>query len=100
MSFGNGKVLSSYLKHKLSMKSSTEGELLLTHDVMSVVLWSKHFVKYRCYTVKDNKMYQDNKITILMENNGRASSSKITKHIKAIYFFIKDRINQGDVKVE
>ena len=26
--------------------------------------------------------------------------SQIEKHIKAIYFFIKDQINQGDVWVE
>ena len=26
--------------------------------------------------------------------------SQIEKHIKAIYFFIKDQINQGDVEIE
>ena len=40
-------------------------------------------------------MYQDNKSTILMENNARASISEITKHIKSIYFLIKDHIKQG-----
>ena len=38
--------------------------------------------------------------TIQLANNGRWSSSKRTKHIKARYFYIKDRIEQRDVKIE
>ena len=35
-----------------------------------------------------------------MERNGKASSSKRTKHINIRYFFITDRILKGEVKVE
>ena len=35
-----------------------------------------------------------------MENNGRASSSNITKHVNARYFFINEQIDQGVVDVE
>ena len=34
-------------------------------------------------------MFQDNKSTVALENNWRASSPKRTKHIKLRYFFIK-----------
>jgi hypothetical protein len=33
------------------------------------------------YGVKDNVLFQDNKSSILLEKNGKASSSKRTKHI-------------------
>ena len=64
---------------------------------MSVVLWIKHFIEDQVYTVEHNKLYQSNKSTIPMENNGRDLRLKITKHIKSRYLFIKDQINQGEV---
>ena len=35
-----------------------------------------------------------------LETNGALSSSKRTKHIHARYFFIKDKIESGEVEVE
>ena len=35
----------------------------------------------------------------MLEINGSFSSSKKTKHIKAKFFFIKDRISDGEIKV-
>ncbi len=37
-------------------------------------------------------LYQDNMSAILLKTNGRASSSKWTKHIKIKYFLIKDKV--------
>jgi hypothetical protein len=45
-------------------------------------------------------IYQDNKSAMLLEEFGRASSSKRTKHINVQYFFIKDKIQQGEVRLE
>ena len=45
-------------------------------------------------------MYQDNQSAILIENNGRASSSRQTKHLNIRYFFITDRIKKGELKIE
>ena len=39
-------------------------------------------------------------MTMLLEQNGRSSSSKRTKHIKSRYFFIQDKIADGDLEVE
>ena len=50
--------------------------------------------------MEQNILYQDNKSTIRLANNGRWSSSKRTKHIKSRYFFIKDKIDQGEVSIE
>ena len=37
---------------------------------------------------------------MLLEKNGRGSSSKRTRHDNILYFFIKDRIAFGEVKLE
>ena len=37
---------------------------------------------------------------MLLEQNGKASSGKRTKHINVRYFFITDRISKGEVRVE
>jgi hypothetical protein len=37
---------------------------------------------------------------ILLETNGRASSSKRTKHIKVKYFLIKDKVKRAEITIE
>jgi hypothetical protein len=52
------------------------------------------------YQVQDNVLFQDNKSAILLEKNGKASSSKHTKHVNTIwYFFITDHIDNGNVSL-
>ena len=45
-------------------------------------------------------VYRDNTSSMKLEENGRTSASKRTRHFNIIYFFITDLIRQGDVKVE
>jgi hypothetical protein len=52
------------------------------------------------YGVKASILNQDNLSAILLEKNGRASSSKRTKHMNVRYFFIRDRIASGEITVE
>jgi hypothetical protein len=47
------------------------------------------------YDMGPSLLYQDNMSAILLETNGRASSSKRTKHIKVKYFLIKDKVEPG-----
>ena len=35
-----------------------------------------------------------------LEINGRASSGKRTKHMNTRYFFVKDKVDSGDVQIE
>jgi hypothetical protein len=51
-------------------------------------------MKTQGYGIKDNILFQDNKSSILLEKNGKASSSKHTKHINIRYFFITDRVSK------
>jgi hypothetical protein len=45
-------------------------------------------------------VYQDNQSSILLEKNGRASSSKRIRHINIRYFFVTDRIAAKEIAVE
>ena len=52
-------------------------------------------------SAKDSLMYQDNKSTILLVENGKASNGRSrTWHINIRYFFVKDRVDSGEVKIE
>ena len=46
-----------------------------------------------------NIILQDNTSTIQLENNGRRSSGKRTRHINIRYFYITDQIKEGKVSV-
>ena len=45
-------------------------------------------------------VFQDNQSAILLETNGTASSTRRTRHIDIRYFFVKDRIANGEVHVD
>jgi hypothetical protein len=44
-------------------------------------------------------LYQDNICTQLLIKNGKMSSGKKTKHIKAKFFLIQDRVDDGEIRV-
>ena len=70
---------------------------MAVHDYMPQVLWTNYFLLAQGYTPKRTVIYQDNKSVILLEKNGRRSSSKRMKHINVRYYFVKDHIKSGDV---
>ena len=100
LSMGRGFPITSSTKQKLNTRSSTESELVGVDDAMPAILWTRNFLEAQGYGVKESIIYQDNKSAILLEKNGKASSSKRTKHINIRYFFVTDRIKKGDISVE
>ena len=52
------------------------------------------------YTVEYNTLYQGSQSTLLILKNGRNSWTGNSRHINIRYFFIKDRINNKEIKVE
>ena len=50
-------------------------------------------------TTTATNIYQDNKSTILLTENGKGSSSRCTKHLDIRYFFVTDKIKKRDVRV-
>ena len=87
----------SSTKPKLNTPSSIETELVVADDFMPDICWTWYFLKAQGDRVLDNVLFQDNRISILMKKNGKASSSKLTKDIKIRFLFITDRVAQGGV---
>ena len=58
------------------------------------------FLEEQGYGIKNNVIYQDNQSAILMEKNGRNSCTGNSRHINIRYFFVKDRIDKGEVRVQ
>ena len=100
LSMGKGAVYGTSTKQKLVTRSSTEAELVGANDVMPQILWTRYFLEAQGYHVEENILYQDNKSAMLLESNGRGSSSKRTRHINIRYFFITDRIANGELSIE
>jgi len=98
-SLGRGATSSYSRKLKLNTRSSTETELVTADMFMPDMLWSLHFIQAQGYDAECVGLYQDNISTQLLIKNGKMSSGKKTKHIKAKFFFIKDIVNDGEVKV-
>ena len=97
---GRGFPIVSSTKQILNTQSSTKSKLVGVDDMMPSILWTQYFLKAQGYHVSGNIIFQDNQSTMLLERNGKASSSKLTKHINVQYFFITDWILKGEVRVE
>lgn len=100
LSLGKGVPYAMSTRQRINTTSSTEGELVGVHDAMPSILWTRHFLQEQGVHVHDNVVYQDNQSAILLERNGRASSSKRTRHINIRYFFVSDRIQNNELRVE
>ena len=100
LSLGRGFPITGSTKQKLNTRSSTESEIVGADDFMPAICWTRYFMQAQGYEVVDNVLYQDNRSAMLLEKNGKASSSKRTKHINIRYFFITDRIAKGELKIE
>jgi hypothetical protein len=77
----------------------TETELVGADMYMPEMLWSLSFMQSQGYDMEIVELYQDNKSTQLLRQNNRFSNGKKTKRIKAKFFFIKDRVNDGEVRI-
>ena len=52
------------------------------------------------YKQNESVIKQDNKSAILLEENGKRSSSQRTRAINIRYFYITDQIKKGNVRVD
>ncbi len=100
MFLGKGMPITASKKQKVNGKSSTESELIGVDDMLPHILWTHYFLEAQGYDIKENIVHQDNKSAILSEINGKGSSSKRTKHIKIRPFFVKDKIDAGEISIK
>ena len=99
ISVGKGPVFAKSGKQKLMSKSSTESELIGLSDSFPQVIWTRNFLIAQGYNLEPCTVYQDNMSTIAMVKKGRSTSER-TRHINIRFFFIKDKIDNGELVVE
>jgi hypothetical protein len=78
LTMGRGFPFVSFTKQKLNTRSSTESELVGVDDMMPIIVWICYFLMAQGYGVTQNLLLQDNKSSMLLEENGKASSGKRT----------------------
>jgi hypothetical protein len=96
---GHGFPIMGSTKQKLKSCSSTETEVISADNFMPEICSTRYFMEAQGYEVWDNILFQDNMSSILLKKNGKASSSRSTKHKNIWHFFITDRVNKGEVSV-
>ncbi len=96
---GKGATSRYSRKLKLNTRSSTETELVAADMYTPEMLWMLYVIQSQEYGAECVGLYQDNISTQLLMKNGQFSSGKKTKHIKAKFFFIKDKVDDGEMRV-
>ena len=95
MSLGKGAIISNYNNQNLNVNSSTEGELVATHDHIPDILHTLYFIEAQGNKISKHIIYKDNQSTVGLDVNGRISSGKKTNHLSSSFFFITENIAKG-----
>jgi hypothetical protein len=95
---GNCAVLLKSNKQKVNTRSSTETELIAIDDVLPTVQWAQIFLLEQGYDL-ETMIKEDNRSTMLLMKNRKLSSRKRTTHLDVHYFYVKDLLDQGILKV-
>ncbi len=96
---GQGVAVSYSRKMKMNARSLTKTELVGADMHMPEMLWLLYFIQLQGYEVECIRLYQDNISTQLLMKNNKFTSGRKIKHIKAKFFFIKDKVDEGEIKV-
>jgi hypothetical protein len=99
ITLGAGPVWVKSVKQRLVSKSSTESEVIGVSDALSQIIWTRDFLIEQGYDVGPAVLKQDNQSSILMMERGEATSNR-SRHIGIRYFFVKDRIDGGEIVAE
>ena len=99
ITLGRGTLMNRSEKQKLNTKSTTESETVGCSDLAPDSIWAKNFLKHQGYDLKVD-INQDNTSAINLEKNGTASAGRRSKHIDIRYFWLKDRVERGDVNIK
>ena len=100
MTMGTGAIQSGSMKQRLNTRNTCESELVGCDDMSVKVLWTRLFVEAQGYKVERNIIYQDNKSTILLLENGKRSAGKRSRAINLRYYFMSDQKEKGNLEVE
>ena len=99
MTLGEGAMMDACQKHKCNARSSTEAEIIGVDDCIGKMIWTKHFLEGQGYSTT-TILHQDNMSAMKLEENGKRSSTKRTRHLNIKFFYVTDQIEQGWLKVK
>jgi len=100
MTLRKGAPLSISAKQQLNATSSVEAELVGACNAVPCIISVNCFLEVQGHGANSDLLCQCNVLAILLEINGKASSSKQRRHTNTHYFFMTDRIKKKELKVE
>ncbi len=100
LTFGQGVMTGHSNKQKINAKSSTEAEVVAADDGMGPMEWLRLFLQAQGVAVENTVLHQDNQSAMLLEKNGKWSSTKRTRHLNIRYFYITDQLKRGHFKLK
>jgi hypothetical protein len=100
LTLGKGAANSVSTKQKINTRSSTESELVSVDDILAKNLWTKHFMIHQGLKINDNVIHRDNQSSMKLEENGKSSCGKRTRHFNIKYFYITDLIERKEVRIQ
>jgi hypothetical protein len=99
MTMGAGAITSISRKQGMNSRSSTEAEVIAADEVVGPMIWTKLFLESQGYPVRENVLFQDNKSAMLLEENGRKSAGKRSRHLNIRLFFVTDQKEKGNIDI-
>lgn len=98
ITIGEGPLIISSSKQKLNTKSSTEAELVAMSDMCSTVIWSREFLISQGEEPGPAEVFQDNQSAMALVEKGAHTTAR-SRHVGIRYFWVKDRVEKGELKV-
>jgi hypothetical protein len=83
----------------LQVTALTTASGVLQSDGSGNIFWLRNFLIQQGYKTEPATIFQDNKSTLAMLERGR-STHKTTRHINIRYFYLKSRVEEGEVVLE
>jgi hypothetical protein len=99
ITLGEGVTYAKSTTQQLNSKSSTEAELIALTDASGHVIWVRDYLIGQGYPIGPATIFQDNMSTMALVKKGYSTSNN-TRHINIRYFFIKDRVDREELKIE
>eukprot|EP01033_Poteriospumella_lacustris_P009627 gene9628-6889_t len=98
VTIGSGPVFAKSAKQKIVTKSSTEAELVGLSDTASQAIHIREFLREQGIATGPAVLGQDNLSTIALTRRGGPGSER-SRHIAIRHFWLKERVDNGDVTV-
>jgi hypothetical protein len=99
LTLGDGAISVKSSKQTLVCKSSTEAELVAASDQASDLIEACLFLQEMIGVAQAGLLYQDNLSAISLIVKGSGACGR-TKHVHIRYFWLKDRVERGELEVK